>query len=301
MLKACQIANVKFEMTDPSLKWPDPIFDEFSVGKCHFPWAADWKMTKMTETISEEDCQLIFETEGSWSAYTYENKILLRQFEKFPGKKRRARGHLLIDSKAKEVQLSGEFEYPFDELLFLYIFSKVNSLLVHSCAVEYKGQGYLFCGVSGAGKSTLSEYLRDELNLNVLCDERNVLSINSRGVQLSSSPWYGTSEISKPMTLPLTQLFILDPKHMGNGITPLDHLEAYRRLYQVVFFPQFDKEAFLNTHIAFEDLLKKIEVKELSYNINSSSLRSLFLDQVFSNKVAAQEHCQSQSRDSLEL
>ena len=77
--------------------------------------------------------------------------------------------------------------YPLDEILIVNFLSRGKGVLVHACAVEYGGQGWLFLGTSGAGKSTLSNLWEKESGATLLSDDRIIIRETESGYRLDFS------------------------------------------------------------------------------------------------------------------
>jgi hypothetical protein len=110
-------------------------------------------------------------------------------------------------------------------------------MLVHACAVDYRGQGWLFLGTSGAGKTTLSHLWKEEAGVTILSDDRIIIRETENGYRIYGTPWHGNAEIVSPLSVPLSRIFFL-VHDRENRITPVLGADAASRLL-VRSFPTF--------------------------------------------------------------
>ena len=52
--------------------------------------------------------------------------------------------------------VNNPFTHPLDQILIMYALAERDGAMLHACAVELDGKGYILPGRSGAGKSTIS-------------------------------------------------------------------------------------------------------------------------------------------------
>ncbi len=154
--------------------------------------------------------------------------------------------------------------YPLDEILVVNFLSKGNGMLVHACAVEYRGQGWLFLGTSGAGKSTLSNLWKEEPGVTLLSDDRIIIRETKDGYRIYGTPWHGNAEISSPVGAPLSRIFFLVHDH-ENSLTPVQGADVASRLL-VRSFPTFwDSEGMRYTLDLCEGLSIRVPCYELGF------------------------------------
>ena len=79
----------------------------------------------------------------------------------------------------------------------LALASRGGGVMAHGCGLILpNGAGALCLGVSGAGKSTLARMMLDVEGVQVLNDDRNVLTASDHGVTLWATPWPGNAGIA---------------------------------------------------------------------------------------------------------
>jgi hypothetical protein len=112
---------------------------------------------------------------------------------------------------------------------------ELRSVLVHSCGIKYREQGFLFVGQSGAGKSTLAN-LSDRYD--VLSDETVLVDLSASRPLLHGTPFRGLS--SRPhfrrdsVSLAAVLFLVQAPR---NALCRLDAHEALRKLGSRAFIP----------------------------------------------------------------
>ncbi len=290
-----QIANILIENKSNDFHWCDETFELFQSYPGQLKNSQSWQMKSLTGSIPEfKDKELLFESEGSWASYCLSStqEIILEQYCRTENGPRILQSLMKINPLLKEVCLyQGEDQnwgYPIDELFFLYTFSQNQSLLIHGCALAIDDRAYLFCGVSGAGKTTLAQLLEKDHKVNVLCDERNVITKDSHGnLFLSSTPWYGSGSYCKAATLPLGGIVVLDPSHKDLSLKPLAPSLALEEMLKVTFLPQFSPSGMENSVDMLLELIEKQGVHILSYDKEKVDI-SEFLFSDFFKKSSSQ-------------
>ena len=75
--------------------------------------------------------------------------------------------------------------FPTDQILLSRILADRQGCILHSCGVNFKGQGFIFAGHSEAGKSTIARILKAQAE--ILCDDRIIIRRHPDGFKI-----YGT-------------------------------------------------------------------------------------------------------------
>lgn len=111
-------------------------------------------------------------------------------------------------------------------------------VLIHASGVLHEGQAYLFSGPSGAGKTTAAWHSPEQTLLN---DELVILSYHSDAPYAEQffahgTPFYGKWEqLGEACSGPLFCIHFL-AKTPTNSLSPLSHVQQFRRLCQVLCF-----------------------------------------------------------------
>lgn len=92
-------------------------------------------------------------------------------------------------------------------------------VMLHSSAIEYKGNAYLFCAKSGGGKSTHTKLWQSafgEENVHIINDDKPIVYINDNGEFIvCGSPFAGCTDININTEVPLGGVVFL---HKSNKI-----------------------------------------------------------------------------------
>lgn len=193
---------------------------------------------------------LLFNTEVTWSLYQRRDRNFL--WLDSPSLKEVER-MAIIDSNFKRANLYqvpdkryqdyivDPFSYPFDQALIINLLSRGRGLLVHACAVNYKGQGLLFVGKSGSGKTTISNLWHVNNGASILSDDRIIIRKIDGRFKIYGTPWYGTGKFASSESASLRGIYFL--KHSPrNNLKPITHLEAATRLITSAFPSFWDKK-----------------------------------------------------------
>lgn len=104
--------------------------------------------------------------------------------------------------------------YPLDEILLVSLLARERGLLLHACAIDDGGRGYLFAGNSTHGKTTMARLWQSQAR--ILNDDRIALRRGEDGrIWLHCTPWHGELEEITLKPVPLEKLFFLRhaPEH----------------------------------------------------------------------------------------
>jgi len=171
--------------------------------------------------------------------------------------------------------------YPLDEVFMVNLLARGRGVEIHSCGVNYKGQGMIFTGTSGTGKSTLGRLWKDERDALVLSDERIIVRRIDGRFWMYGTPWYSSAGTSSPEGVPLERIFFI--KHSPqNYALPLKAGDAASRLF-VRCFPTFWDESCLNYTLGFVgQIAEQVPCYELGFVPDKSVLE-------FVNKICSGE------------
>ena len=114
---------------------------------------------------------------------------------------------------------------PTDQIWLIPLLAERNAVLLHSAAASINGLGFIFVGHSDAGKSTTIELLEEAkqnrgLDVEVLCDDRNVIRRWQHGWHVHGTWSHGDIDHVSPAGAPLKGIFFLK-QAAENRIVPL--------------------------------------------------------------------------------
>jgi hypothetical protein len=119
-------------------------------------------------------------------------------------------GDLFVDLKMPGLlPYSNPLCPPLDRLLFANFLARQPGLLLHTCGVVYRGQGYLFAGASGTGKTTMARLWSDRDDVTVLGEECMALRFRGSEPWAYGTPWIGETRSCSAQGAPLAGIFFL--------------------------------------------------------------------------------------------
>ena len=139
-------------------------------------------------------------------------------------------------------------------------------LIAHSCAfVTTGGEGVLCPGVSGTGKTTLAQLLRRHVpDVDVLTDDRAIITLDDDGLTLWGSPWPGAAQIAGAGSAPLaTVVFIRRGASCSRRrVRPAD---AFRRIVNTLSMPVWEPARCGRALEIVDAIVSNAELLELAY------------------------------------
>ncbi|MBN1543329.1 hypothetical protein JW992_14405, partial [candidate division KSB1 bacterium] len=127
------------------------------------------------------------------------------------------------------------FFLPSDQIVIVWLLAYRNGFFLHSAGAIVEGQSMLFVGHSEAGKSTTTQLLidaaaRGDLDVEILCDDRNIIRQKDEGWRVYGTWSHGDIPVVSPASAPLQAICFLE-KAGENSLTPLnDRQQISRRL-----------------------------------------------------------------------
>lgn len=243
----------------------DPAYFSFNVHGCRQEDFPPFLIDKM-----------IFSNERTWSLYQRKDKNLL--WLDSGSSEEPSERVVILDNAFKKGDIfykapgweedkncvSDPLSYPFDQIFMINLLSRKIGFLVHSCGIDFQGEGLLFVGSSGAGKSTMANLWGENDATKILSDDRIVIR-NVDGVfRIYGTPWMGTARFAKPDSAQLKKVFFLK-QGSENKVTPISAAEAASRLLRASFAPFWDKAGMDFTLDLCSELFRRIQPYELAF------------------------------------
>jgi hypothetical protein len=216
----------------------------------------------------------IFESSPIWTLYRRDEDFIINLFEKMNGLKRILR--ITRDFTSADLYFTepdGAFNDPFFgpiiELLMVNYLTRVGSIIVHSCGINYRGKGILFVGESGAGKSTLTRIWNKEAGVEILSDDRIIIRKIDDRYWMYGTPWHGDAHFASPTKIKLEKIFFI--KHgQANSARAVSGSFPVLQFLKASFPPFWDKNCMEFAMEFFNDLVAAVPCKELSFAPDAS-------------------------------
>lgn len=173
------------------------------------------------------------------------------------------RGRLFVRPYPDQPLEVDPLRYPLGQILMVCLLGLGRGLMMHACAVDDNGDGYLFAGNSGHGKSTMAGLW--ENHARVLNDDRVILGIRDDRFWVHSTPWHGDFSPVSPRSVPLRGVFILSGSET-NAALPKEKGEASCLLLTRSFPPLWDKQGMIFTMDFLARLTDQVPCHELQFS-----------------------------------
>jgi len=129
----------------------------------------------------------------------------------------------------------------FGEIMFRNRILFHQGIVLHASAIEWEGQGILFCGPSGMGKTTQANLWKKHKGAGMINADRPALRIIGNTPYVYGTLWNGSSKEFKNRSMPLRAIVVLE-QAVKNSVHSLDGREAARRLLPRSFLPYYQPE-----------------------------------------------------------
>lgn len=139
-----------------------------------------------------------------------------------------------------------------------------GGFLLHAAGILTKHGGWVFTGPSGAGKSTISDYFAAR-GASVLSDERVIIRMIDRELQLFGTPWPGAGRLAKNDHAPLTALHCIAHGQGSHLLRPMDPRSVSPFVLPQTFLPHWDRTAMDRTLETLDTLIGHIGTFDLSF------------------------------------
>ena len=147
-------------------------------------------------------------------------------------------------------------------------------LIAHACAfVTPAGSGVLCPGVSGTGKTTLARLLEHEADVDVLTDDRAIVTLDD-ALTVWGSPWPGAARIAGAGHAPLDAVVFI--RHGATAamrnVTPRD---AFRRILNTMSMPLWEPARCGRALEIVDAIVSRATLIEVSYPPTPAAARWL--------------------------
>lgn len=143
-----------------------------------------------------------------YEIFEYDN-IVLQRVHKEDGS---VIGYLKYENKNITIYNASSFEkeYMLSQYALVYCLRcEQNAIFVHGSSFKYQNKGIILTAKSGTGKSTHRAMWQRLFDIEVINDDKNIVSLKNDRLYLSSSPWSGKHQIDNNITETLDAIVIL--------------------------------------------------------------------------------------------
>jgi hypothetical protein len=219
----------------------------------------------------------IFDTRELWSMFSSGNEYFwvdaaesspresacIARFQRRPERVAVYCRERLISETNGQRMINNPFVHPLDQLLMMYTLAERDGAILHACAVELDGKGFLLPGRSGAGKTTISRIFSARGH-KLLSDDRVVARKIKNEFYAFGTPWAGDAGIAENRKLPLKGIFFLRQSSV-NRIEKIKPSAAAERLMPIASIPWFDEKTMSGILSFCEDLILHVPAYELYF------------------------------------
>jgi hypothetical protein len=153
----------------------------------------------------------------------------------------------------------------------LALAARERGLLAHGCGfVLPSGRAALCLGISGAGKSTLARMMTNAAGCTVLNDDRLVLTRESTGLRMWSTPWPGNAGIAREGDAPLGVIALIG-RGSSFSARALVRRDALQRLLKTLLVPLWDMACVGAGLDIVNDIIASVPIVELAYPLTHES------------------------------
>ncbi len=166
-------------------------------------------------------------------------------------------------------------EYMYIGALFYHkLLSSFQGMMLHSSAVVYEGQAYLFSAPSGTGKSTHTglwqTYFGSE-NVFILNDDKPALRLTADGWMAYGTPFSGKVDLSRNVGVPVKAICFIE-RGETNEIAPMPEKEAIQNLMFQTHRPKGVENMDILLQLV-ENIIDSVPVFQMRCNMDPEAAR----------------------------
>jgi len=133
-----------------------------------------------------------------------------------------------------------------------------KGLCIHSCVINYEGEGILFSAVTKTGKSTQAHLWQEMFpGTEIINGDNGFCRVLDGCPFVFGAPWCGDSNEYMNKTLPVRAIVFIE-RASENSIEKLSALEAFMRLSARCYMPFWDKALVNKTMDTVEYMTQKV-------------------------------------------
>ncbi len=157
--------------------------------------------------------------------------------------------------------------FPSDQILLGRVLADREGCYLHSCGVNFNGNGLLFAGHSEAGKSTMATMFKGKAE--ILCDDRMIIRRKPEGFKIYGTWSHGDVPDVSASSAPLRAIMFLE-KAIENRLMPLeDKKEITRRILACLIRPFVTVDWWEKTLLLMDKIAQEIPCYVLRFDKSS--------------------------------
>jgi hypothetical protein len=209
----------------------------------------------------------IYKKEDSWiylGISPDENDKTIHRAVVFNQDHTRARIYNDQETSFKKGGLAALTLFPTDQILLARILADKEGCYLHSCGVNFNGQGLLFAGHSEAGKSTMATMLKGKAE--ILCDDRIIIRRISQGFKIYGTWSHGTVPDISAGSAPLKAIIFLEKSGVNELIALEDKKEITRKILACLIRPFVNVDWWEKTLLLADKLVQTVPCYLLKFD-----------------------------------
>ncbi len=218
-----------------------------------------YKIAGLTVSMSPKYEPLVSQIKPYLTEDTDNPQITLSVEDAFLEKKQKENPHLDI----------GSCEYIFYGVEFYYKLLDFNGFLLHSSAIEYEGNAYLFSAPSGTGKSTHTSLWAEKFGkdkVKFINDDKPVILFKDGKVYACGTPFSGKTNLNEDICVPIKGVCFLH-RSDTNEIKRCESKDALRNIMNQTVRPS-NAVRMSNLLSMIDKLMKTVPIYEMGCNIS---------------------------------
>ena len=153
---------------------------------------------------------------------------------------------------------------------FYEVLPEFNGLLLHSSAVVYQGEGFLFSAPCGTGKSTHTQlWLKHFKDAYILNDDKPAIKLTENGFYVYGTPFSGKTDLNVNTGVPLRGICILE-RDEKNWIEPVAPEEALFGILNQTVRPKAE-ERMDKLLTLLDRLITEVPIYKLHFNMDEEA------------------------------
>ena len=163
--------------------------------------------------------------------------------------------------------------FPSDQILLARILADRQGCYLHSCGVNFNGNGLLFAGHSEAGKSTMANMLRGKAE--ILCDDRIIIRNRPDGFRIYGTWSHGDVADVSANSAPLKAIMFLEKADRNHLARVGDKKEIAKRLLGCLIRPFVTADWWVKTLALIEKISNEVPCYMLEFDKSGKVVNEL--------------------------